>query len=174
VLFPPPDPARSAQTQEINRGRNERRQLRLQDTTPEQVCFVAASQIGELKSSTLHKNGETTGKTWPVITSADPKDWKPAALLKCRRKYWGIEAGHQRLDITLDEDRSRVRTPRAMTVLGMFRRLTVSLACAWLDNPHRRKLKMSTSDFQEHLRVQGARRGFSLVTSLLPKAWRGG
>jgi hypothetical protein len=143
----------------------------MQPTNPEQVCFVAAAQIGQLQSHILHK-GKDGGKTWPLITSADPKQWPAKELLECRREYWGIEGKlHQRLDATLDEDRSRVRTVRGMTVLGMFRRLVVSFACAWLDNPRRQKQKNSARDFQEHLRAKNARRGFSLVTSLQPKAW---
>ena len=180
MLFPPRDPKGYAQTQELNRGRQERRQLQLQDTTPEQVCFVAARQIGQLQSTTLRPKGKTkehkepTTRSWPIITSADPSMWSAMDLLKCRRKYWGIEAGHQRLDITLDEDRSRVRTIRAMTILGMFRRLAVSFACAWLDHPTRQKQKCSTRDFQEHLKAQGARGAFALVSSLCPKAWKAG
>jgi hypothetical protein len=143
----------------------------MQHTNPEQVCFVAAAQIGELQSRTKHK-GKKGGKTWALITSADPKKWAAKELLHGRREYWGIEGKlHQRLDATLDEDRSRVRTARAMTVLGMFRRLVVSFACTWLVDPHRRKMKNSARDFQEQLRADNARRGFSLVTSLRPMAW---
>ena len=114
---------------------------------------------------------DPTQKTWPLITSADPQQWPAIQLLSCRRRYWGIEAGHQRLDCTLDEDRSRTRTIRAMTVLGMFRRLAMSLACAWLDDPLRRKRKLSTRDFLHHLRADHARRALALVTSANPKAW---
>lgn len=160
--FPPPDPTKTAQRRETNRGRTERRQLRLQDTTPEQVCFVAAAQLGHLQSWTLAK-GKASGKSWPVLTSADPKKWNAAALLQCRRDYWGIEGVfHQRLDATLDEDRSRVRTPNALTVLGMFRRLA---------SPRRRQRKKSMRDFQEQLLQNNKRRAFDLVTSLNPKAW---
>jgi len=138
----------------------------MQQTNPEQVCFVAAAQIGELQSRTRHK-GKKGGKTWAVITSADPTPWPAKELLHCRREYWGIEGKlHQRLDATLDEDRSRVRTARGMTVLGMFRRLVVSFACAWLDNPRRQKQKSSARDFQDYLHAENSRRGFSLVTSL--------
>ena len=159
---------------ETNRSRQERRTLRLQDTSPEQVCFVAARQIGELQSATQKQKAKLQTQTWPLITSADPQQWSTRDLLRCRRRYWGIEAGHQRLDITLDEDRSRVRTPRAMTVLGMFRRVTVSFACVWLAEPKRQKQKMSTRDFQNHLKANDARRAFALVTSLNPKAWKAG
>jgi len=132
---------------------------------------VAARQIGQLRSRTNKKKTDPTDRTWPLITSADPSQWPAIELLRCRRRYWGIEAGHQRLDSTLDEDRSRTRTTRAMTVLGMFRRLATSLACVWLDDPTRRKRKMSTRDFLNHLRAQQARRAFALVSSVNPKAW---
>ena len=132
---------------------------------------MAARQIGELCSTTSKNNTTPTERSWPLITSADPGQWPAVELLRCRRRYWGIEAGHQRLDATLDEDRSRVRTPRAMTVLGMFRRLAISLACAWLDDPVRRKQKLCTRDFLNHLNAKNARKAFALVTSLNPKAW---
>ena len=132
---------------------------------------MTARQIGELCSTTSKKNTAQTQKSWPLITSADPAQWPAIELLRCRRRYWGIEAGHQRLDATLDEDRSRVRTPKAMTVLGMFRRMTISFACAWLEDPLRRKRKLCTRDFLNHLNAENARRAFALVTSLNPKAW---
>jgi hypothetical protein len=79
---------------------------------------VAAAQIGQLESWTVEK-GNASGKIWPVITSADPRIWNAKELLQCRRDYWGIEGVfHQRLDATLDEDRSRTRTPRGLTVFG--------------------------------------------------------
>ena len=146
----------------------------MQDTTPEQVCLVAARQIGELHSTTSQQKKDPTDRTWPIITSADPARWPATTLLRCRRRYWGIEAGHQRWDCTLDEDRSRVRTHRALTVLGMFRRLAISFACAWLNQPTHCKRKLSTRDFLHHLNAQNARRAFSLMTSLNSTAWKAG
>ncbi|PYJ06977.1 MAG: hypothetical protein DME25_04990 [Verrucomicrobia bacterium] len=64
-----------------------------------------------------------------------------------------------------------MRTPRALTVLGMFRRLALSFACAWLDDPLRRQRKLCTRDFLHHLHTERARRAFALVTSLNPRAW---
>jgi hypothetical protein len=58
-----------------------------------------------------------------------------------------------------------------MTILGMFRRMTLSFACAWLEDPLRRKGKLCTRDFLNHLNAEKARRAFALVTSLNPKAW---
>lgn len=107
-----------------------------------------------------------------LLTSADPQRYSAAALLACRRGYWAIEAKlHQRLDISLDEDRSRVRTPKGLFVLGLFRRLAVSLACAWLADPQRQRAKLTTRDFQRLLAANNARLAFALVTSVNPKAW---
>ena len=61
------------------------------------------------------------------------------------------EAGHLRLDATSDEDRSRVRAPKAMTVPGMFHRLAIRFACARLDGPLHRQRKPGTRDFLNHL-----------------------
>jgi hypothetical protein len=58
-----------------------------------------------------------------------------------------------------------------MMVLGMFRRLVVSFASAWMACPRRQKQKLSTIDFQRHLAAENSRRAFSLVTSVDPKAW---
>jgi hypothetical protein len=64
-----------------------------------------------------------------------------------------------------------VRTARGLFVLGLFRRLAVSLACTWLADPQRQRAKLTTRDFQRHLAAHNARRAFALVTSLNPKAW---
>ncbi len=76
----------------------------------------------------------------------------------------------QRLDATLDGDRSRARTARGMTVLGMFRRLDVSFA--WLDHPACRKGKLTTRDFLNFLGADNSRRAFSLMPSANPTAWK--
>ena len=58
------------------------------------------------------------------VSPPPPDRWNARALLRARRDDWGIESTfHQRLDTTLDEDRSRVRTPNAAHALGLFRRL---------------------------------------------------
>lgn len=132
---------------------------------------MAAAQIGLL--DTLGRlRGKRRRKSWYLITSTDPKCYTAPILLTCRRGYWAIEAKlHQRLDISLDEDRSRVRTAKALFLLGLFRRLAVSLACAWLADPHRQRAKLTTRDFQRHLAANNARVAFALVTAANPKAW---
>ena len=143
--------------------------MRLQETSPTQVGFVGAAQIGWLQT-TVWEKGKKRSKDWGLITSADPRHWDVKQLLFGRRQYWQIESGHQRLDVSLDEDRSRTRTIKAMTVLGMFRRLVISFAGAWLD-PKRKRAKLTTRDLQRYLAAQNARHAFSLITSTQPKAW---
>jgi hypothetical protein len=48
------------------------------------------------------------------------------------RDVWGIESGlHQRLDVSHNDDRCRVRNDNAMLVLGMMLRLSNSLFMQW-------------------------------------------
>ena len=45
-----------------------------------------------------------------------------------RRNQWGIEATcHQRLDVSLHEDKSRVRSPSGVAVLGLLSRISLAL-----------------------------------------------
>jgi hypothetical protein len=116
-----------AQQRQCNPSRRQLRRRLLQPTMPEQAGFVAAAQIE------WHRNNGG------LTTSAAPQHCNAEALLACRRGDGSIEAGHQRLDVSLDEDRRRVRTPKTMAGAGMFRRLTVSFAFAWLNLPARRR-----------------------------------
>lgn len=99
-----------------------------------------------------------------VLCAVDPLAVE-AALLAWQRDYWGVEAGlHQRLDISADEDRSRVRQRNAVWVLGMFRRIVVSPFMHWRGhNPKRAKATLS--DFHEEMGLEHQRRAFALVCS---------
>ena len=57
-------------------------------------------------------------------------DQLPAAgRLQLKRKYWVIESRlHHCLDLTMHEDLSRVRNPNAAFVLGLVRRVVLSLS----------------------------------------------
>jgi len=64
---------------------------------------------------------------------------------------WGIENGlHQRLDISHNDDRCRVRNDNAMLVLGMMLRLSNSLFMQW-SGYKRRPDHVTTTDFQSAL-----------------------
>ncbi len=99
-----------------------------------------------------------------------------AGLLKYKRGYWVIESRlHHALDVTLGEDRSRLRNPKGAFALSLFRRLVVSFAQAWLDqcrkvNPRSRA---TTRKFQNRFlrRDGGPQRLQALIFSKYPAAW---
>ena len=72
-----------------------------------------------------------------LVTSREPGQMGPEELLEHNREYWGIENGaHQRLDCSAMEDRLRVRNKNAATVLGLLRRMSLSLFMAWAKTQH--------------------------------------
>jgi hypothetical protein len=98
-------------------------------------------------------------------------------LLKLKRGYWTIESRlHHALDVTLAEDHSRVRHPKAAFTLSLFRRLVVTFAQAWLEQ--RRRLnpltRVTTRKFQKRfLRNDGGpERLQALIFSKSPVSWR--
>lgn len=140
--------------------------------TPEEVGFAAAMQIGRLRTR-VRGCGRKSQETRYLISSADVDRLDAAGLLDTNRGYWAIESSfHYRLDDTLDEDHSRVRSPRAARVLGMCRRLVVSFACAWLKETQKQNGRLSTRDFQDHLKLHNVAAGFALITAKEPSAWR--
>lgn len=88
--------------------------------------------------------------------------------LQATREYWGIEGGlHQRLDASTNEDQCRVRDRNAVWVLGMLRRLAVSLFSEWRSqNPKRRHATMT--DFQSAMGAEHAESAMRFVTSRYP------
>lgn len=84
-----------------------------------------------------------------------------AGLLQLKRRYWVIESRlHHCLDVSMQEDLSRVRTPNSALALGMVRRVVLSLSNAAVDaarhqNP---KTKFNTKSFrQRYLTARGGR-----------------
>jgi hypothetical protein len=100
-----------------------------------------------------------------------------ASFLKLKRGYWVIESRlHHALDVTLGEDRSRVRHPQAAFALSLFRRVVVSFAQAWLEecrkiNPRSRA---TTRKFQKRFlhRDGGLARLQALIFARAPVSWR--
>jgi hypothetical protein len=129
-LFPP-QPDATAQTEERNAGRYERRRLRVREVTAETVGFPFAAQVGELCRWRAEDQAEP--ERVYLITSAPASELSPQALLAHKRNYWSIENGlHQRLDGAGREDTSRVRLRNNAWVLALFRRWALSVANAWI------------------------------------------
>ena len=103
-----------------------------------------------------------------MLTNLEPAQLNPRQWLDCNRLAWGIENGlHQRLDISLRDDECRVRTPRSMHILGMFRRLSNSLFMHWRSLQPRPRYK-TTTDFQAHMDEENLRLALRFVTSKRP------
>ena len=104
-----------------------------QPTDPEEVAFPTARQIVALNRRVLRDGEKMSNETVHLITRLEPEKASSEAIKKMKRDYWKIESAlHYRLDTVLDEDRSRVRNPKAALVLGIFRRLALSFAMPWI------------------------------------------
>jgi predicted transposase YbfD/YdcC len=153
-----------AWSQEQNRSRRERRQIHTQPATPEQICFPHVEQVAQLYRHIGRHKPETV---W-LLTSRSPRRFNASQWLAANRTYWGIEGGlHQRLDASTGEDYCRVRHRNAVWVLGMFRRLAVSLFAEWISrDPKRRHATMT--DFQAHMGAEHAATGMRVLGSRKP------
>lgn len=96
-----------------------------------------------LRQSTGRKDEEVA-----LITSASPERLNAQSWLRLNRQGWGIESGlHQRLDVSYNDDRSRVQSDEGMLILGMYRRVANSLFMEWARH-QRRPEQVTTTDFQ--------------------------
>jgi predicted transposase YbfD/YdcC len=148
--------------------------LECQEVTPEQVGFPGARLIGRLKRRVRRKAKKTT-ETVYLISSLGLEKLNALAWIKLKRGYWVIESRlHQALDVSLDEDRSRVRNPNAALVLGMFRRLVVSVAQAAIQQVQTKKTRWSVRRYQQQFarRNGGPQRLHALVFANHPNSWR--
>src|SRR5438093_305653 len=86
-----------------------------------------ASPASGFTPPSLSKGKTTTFRTH-FVTSRPADRLSPLQILFLRRDQWGIEATcHQRLDVSLHEDKSRVRSPSGVAVLGLLSRISLAL-----------------------------------------------
>ncbi len=104
-----------------------------------------------------------------LITDLRPEELSASQWLEANRSGWGIENGsHQRLDVTLNDDRCRVHSGNGLLVLGLFRRLAISLFMHWRlrqPKPHQKSL----TDFQSLMGENNLANAMSFITSKRPK-----
>lgn len=126
--------------------------------------FAFASQVARLLRQTQGRKDEEVA----LITSA-PTSVLPAKLwLQLNRQGWGIESGlHQRLDISYNDDRSRVQNDNALWVLGMFRRIANSLFVQW-SSYQPRPDHVTTTDFQTIMAENHRAKALRLVLGKRP------
>jgi hypothetical protein len=130
----------------------------------EDIGFPLAAQVARLvRQSTGRKDEEVA-----LITSAPPELLPPPAWLKFNREGWGIENGlHQRLDISYNDDRCRMQNNSGIWVLGMFRRIAISLYIEWR-SARRKPNHVTTTDFQSLWAEGHRRRAVRLFTTSRP------
>jgi hypothetical protein len=123
----------------------------------------------------VRRHGKKTTETVYLISSLTLDQLDARRWIDLKRGYWMIESRlHHALDISLDEDRSRVRQRNAALVLGMFRRLAVSVANAWLDQVQTKQTRWSVGRFMKRFahRDGGLHRLRALIFAKPPAAHR--
>ena len=116
----------------------------------------------------VRRNGKWCREVVYLLSSLTLEELQAQGMLLLKRGYWVVESRlHHCLDITLREDQSRVRTPRAARVLGTIRRVVVSLANAAVDLARQKnpKTKCNTGTFQK--RFRSARGGRQRLHALI-------
>ena len=165
-VFPPlKSTPNRARTLESNRGVAESRTLESRPTAAEDIGFPFAAQVARLTRQHIGRKDETVG----LITDLLPEQLPAERWLKTNRLAWGIENGtHQRLDISLNDDRCRVRSTNALWILGMLRRLVISLFMHWRAR-HPKPKHQSLTDFQAAMGEDNLTMALAFVTRRQPK-----
>lgn len=134
---------------------------------PSQAGFPGARLAARLETR-VRRKGKWTREVVFLITSLALEQLEAAGLLRLKRNYWVIESRlHHCLDMTMGEDLSRVRTPNSAWVLGMIRRVVLSLSNAAVDGARKvnPKTKFNTKKFQQAFRT--ARGGRERLQALI-------
>jgi hypothetical protein len=123
----------------------------------------------------VKRGGKWTKKVVFLLSSLTLEELQARGMLRLKRQYWVIESRlHHCLDVTMQEDLSRVRTPNSALVLGMIRRVVLSLTNAAVDKARQKnpKSKCNTKSFRhQFLSARGGReRLHALIHSKQPTA----
>ncbi len=148
----------------MNKGRLESRSIRTKVLTAEQMGFPLAEQAALLLRQVKGRKDELVS----LVSSAEPEKLSAQRWLQLNRFAWGIENGtHQRLDISHNDDRCRIRTSNGMWVMGMFRRLGISLFMEW-QSRQRKPRHHTTTDFQMVMAEEHRQRALRTVLCKKP------
>jgi hypothetical protein len=141
------------------------RSILTQPISAEQICFPLAAQAARLLRQTEGRQDEHIS----LLTSAGPDQLNAQKWLELNRAgFGGIENGlHQRLDVSHNDDRCRIRTAPAMFVAGLFRRISNSLFMEWRSHqPHPEYL--TTTDFHSAMSEELYRPAMRLIFARRP------
>lgn len=149
---------------EKNKGIQECRTIETRSVAPENIGFPFAAQAAMLVRQHAGRKDETVA----LVTSLPPNTLNAQQWLLANRQSWGIESGlHQRLDVSLNDDRCRVRNANGLWVLGMFRRLANSLYMHWRSQQPKAQYK-TTTDFQAAMGENNLAKAMRFVTRKRP------
>ena len=118
---------RRTETKEINRGREETREVFVQPVPKDSAVF--ANWKGIKSIGMIYRSREVNGKfeesIETFISSLEPKVRDIAGRI---REHWGIEnTQHYILDVTFTEDASRIRKGNGPEISSVFRRLALNI-----------------------------------------------
>jgi hypothetical protein len=116
----------------------------------------------------VKRGGKWTREVVFLLSSLTLEELQARGMLQLKRKYWVIESRlHHCLDVTMQEDLSRVRTPNSALVLGTLRRVVLSLSNAAVDKARQQnpKSEFNTKSFQQ--RFRSARGGRERLHALI-------
>lgn len=136
--------------------------------------FPGARLIARLQCR-VRRHGQRSTETVYLISSLTRERLDARGWLQLKRGYSVIESRlHHALDVSLDEDRSRVRQPNAALVLGLFRCLVVSVAQAAIAQAQTPKTRWTVRRYQQRFnyRKGGPQRLQALIFAQSPTTWR--
>lgn len=114
------------------------------------------------------RKGKWSNEIIYLISSLTLDQLHAQGMLQLKRGYWVIESRlHHCLDMTMQEDLSRVRNPNAARVLGTIRRVVLSLANAAIDHLRKSQPKTKANTKRYRQRFLSARRGPHRLQALL-------
>jgi predicted transposase YbfD/YdcC len=120
---------RSETQVEKGHGRIEKRTLTASGELKGHITWPYAEQVFKLEREFKQMNtGKVTHEVVYGVTSLTAQEAGAKRLLEITRSHWGIESGlHYRRDVTLHEDRCRVRTGHAAHALAVINNLVLGL-----------------------------------------------
>ncbi len=116
-------------------GRKEKRSVWVSSELNGYVDFPGVGQVFAVRREVTEvKTGKRTSETACCITSLTRDMATAERLLSLNRGHWKIEAMHHILDMTFDEDRSRIRTGHGPSNVTLLRRFAIGLVRQYGDN----------------------------------------
>jgi predicted transposase YbfD/YdcC len=141
------------------------RSILTQPVSAEQICFPLVAQAARL----LRQSDGRKDEHICLLTSAEPEKLDAQKWLQLNRAgFAGIENGlHQRLDVSHNDDRCRIRFAPGMFVAGLFRRISNSRCIEWRSHQPRPEY-LTTTDFQAAMGEDQGRPALRLLFAKRP------